>query len=298
MANLRVIYNNLIDLGGTSLTASSQFSTSTTPVLNLENDLRGRVWRSATSSTTTVKTMLLATFSTVKPVTGIVLVNTNHTPAATITVRGYTGTPPTLGGTVDTPTITGGTLAWTSDVILCAKPAPDDDFSWGGQDLNAYHSGETNYSVAWLPTTNAQVSTIVIEMNDTGAGTYMQASRLIVGNYWSPKYNTGYDMTLDYKDMSKSERTESGALITNVGSRYAVMKFDLEWMETKDRIELNRLNRVKGTSGSIFVSLFPDQSDDVTLEQLYQIYGRLTNTVSISHPMYSFYSSQMEIEEV
>lgn len=297
MANLRIIYNNLIDLGGTSLTASSSMSTAV-PVTNLENDLRGRVWKSATSSTTAVKTMLLATFSAVKTVTGIVLVNTNHTPAATMTVRGYTGTPPTLGGTTDTPTITGGTLEWTEGPTLCCPPAPDDGFSWGGQDLNAYHSSETNYSRIWIPSSNAQVSTIVIEMNDTGAGTYMSASRLIVGNYWSPKYNTGYGMQSDYKDMSRSERTESGALITNVGSRYAVMQFSLDWMEDKDRIELNRLNRVKGTSGSIFVSLFPDQSDNWNLEQMYQIYGRLSNTLPVTHPMYSFYSSQMEIEEV
>lgn len=297
MANLRIIYNNLIDLNSTTLTASSQLNTTTTPVTNLENDVRGRVWKSATSSTTAVKTMLMATFSTVKPVTGIVLVNTNHTPAATITVRGYTS-PPTLGGTTDTPTATGGTLVWTEGPTLCCPPAPDDDFSWGGQNLNAYHSGETNYSRIWLPTTNASVSTIVIEMNDTGAGTYMQASRLIVGNYWSPKYNTGYGMQVDYKDMSKSERAESGALITSVGARYAVMQFNLEWMAAKDRIELNRLNRVKGTSGSIFASLFPDQSDDWNIEQIYQIYGRLTNTLPITHPMYDFYSSSLEIEEV
>lgn len=297
MANLRIIYNNLVDLNLTTLTASSEMSTATTPAANLENDLRGRVWRSATSTTSTVKTLLLTTFSDVKRVHGVVLVNTNNSPAATMTVYGYTGTPPTLGGTVDAPTVTGGTLAWTEGPTLCCPPAPDDNFSWGDTDYNAYQDN-TVYSRLWIPTSNAQVSTVVVEVNDTITSKYLQASRLVIGSYWSPTYNTGYGMVSDYKDMSRSERAESGALITSAGARYATMQFNLDWMNDKDRIELNRLNRIKGTSGSIFVSLFPDQSDDWNLEQMYQIYGRLANTVPVTHPMYDFYSSSMDIEEV
>lgn len=293
MSNLRIIYSNVADTA--SLLASSELNSTTTPVTNLARDAKAKVWRSNTSSTTAVKAMIRATFSS-QVITGVILGFTNNSPAATMTVRGYTGTPPTFGGTVDTPTISGGTLSWTVGPTLCCPPNISDTYSWGTTSYNAYEKG-TGYSRLWLGDQTA-VTCIVIEINDVATEKYVEVSRLIVGRHWSPVYNTSYGINVDYKDTSRSARSESGDLITSVGVRYATMGFDLSFMENKDRIELNRLNRLVGTRSPIFVSLFPDNSDDYNLEQIYQIYGKQTQSLAINHPMYSIFSSQMELEEI
>ena len=41
--NLRIIYNNLVDLSTTTITASSQQSDATAPA-NLKKDAKGSVW--------------------------------------------------------------------------------------------------------------------------------------------------------------------------------------------------------------------------------------------------------------
>ena len=49
---------------------------------------------------------------------------------------------------------------------------------------------------------------------------------------------------------------------------------------------------------AIFVSLFPECTEDYGKEKLYQIYGRMSQIFPIEHPLYEMYSSQIDIEEV
>ena len=50
--NLRIIYQNILDLSGTTITASSTASAST-PVTNLKLDSKSQVWRSANTTIAT-----------------------------------------------------------------------------------------------------------------------------------------------------------------------------------------------------------------------------------------------------
>lgn len=57
--NLRIIYQNIADTA--TLTASS--TAGTTSVNNLKKDSKASIWRSSTSSTSSVKVNLVATFT-------------------------------------------------------------------------------------------------------------------------------------------------------------------------------------------------------------------------------------------
>lgn len=292
--NLRIIYQNIADTA--TITASS--TAGVTSTANLKKDTKSLIWRSQTSSTTSVKANLVATFSS-SVIGGVILPFCNLSSIATIRVRGYTGTAPTLGGTVDVPTITAtGTLVFDTGDVAASPYQPLGLWNWGTMPLgvNAYSYGGGTYARVWFP--QIACTSVVIEIIDTNTDQYIEVSRLIIGSYWSPKYNTEYGLSTTIKDMSTHERSESGDLITNRGTRFNSINFDLNWLPPEDRLEMTRILKGNGISRPIFISLFPENSEDYAKEQSHQIYGKLPDIPTITHPIYGMYSSSISIEEV
>lgn len=293
--NLRIIYKNLATtatLSGSSTASASLIAS------NLKNGIKSIAWRSGTSSGTTVKAFIIATLPAASTISGVILAFTNLTSVATMRVYGYTGTPPTHGGSVDSPTIgtSGATQVFDSGNVLC-NPYQNLGFSnWGTET----YVDRKLYSRLWLSSVDAAISctSIVIEINDTNPYRFVEVSKLIIGNQWSPNYNTSFGLSVDTKDMSSSERTEAGDLLITRGKIYNSLSFDLKWMDKPDRIEFNNLIKTVGTQLPLFVSLFPNNSDDWEKEQMHQIYGYQSQLYSIVHPMFSMYSSQLTIEEM
>lgn len=292
--NLRIIYQNIADTA--TLTASS--TAGTTSVNNLKKDSKASIWRSSTSSTSSVKVNLVATFTS-SIIGGVILPFCNLTSAATIRVRGYTGTAPTLGGTVDVPTITAvGTLIFDTGNVLACPYQPLGLWAWGSIPLgvNSYAYGGGTYGRVWFPP--LACTSIVIEIIDTNTAQYIEGARLVIGSYWSPKFNTSYGLSTSMKDTSTHERSESGNLVTNRGISYNTLNFDLTWLTPADRLEFTRIVKGNGLPKPLLISLFPDNSTDYVKEQVHQIYGKLSQLGSVSHPMYEMYSTQIEIEEI
>ena len=130
---------------------------------------------------------------------------------------------------------------------------------------------------------------------------YIEASRLIVGKYWSPKYNTGYGMNATIGDLSTHERTESGDLVTQRGPRFSKISFNLDWLEQSDRKELSKILLGNGLPKPLFISLFPDNgstSAQAEMERAHHIYGTLMQITGINYAMLDTYSTQLELEEV
>lgn len=301
--NLRIIYQNWADLA--TVTASS--TAGTTSVSNMLKDAKGLVWRSSntTVASTTNKAILKVDLGTARAIRGVVLAFTNlNSATATMIVRGYSADP-TLGGTVDTPTIT-GTAAYTSPTTNCCPWNNLNLPNWGTnpQNANIYAYGGGTYARIWLATAQTyRYWTIEITDNYTtsASGRYIEVSRLIMGDYWSPVYNTGYGMTNTVKDLSEHERTESGDLVSVRGPRFNALSFNLEWLDHSDRKEASRLMLGNGISKPILVSLFPDStgdSSDYERERLHQIYGKFVQIPGISYQNALFYSMPLELEEV
>ena len=305
--NLRIIYENIVDLSTTTIVASSTASNSTA-TSNLKSDTKSLIWRSASVTTSpqnakyTVKANLLVTCTT-SNIGGIILPFCNLSSSATIRVRGYNGAIPVMGGTVDSPTVTAiGTLRFDTGAVLASPAQVFGLWSWGTVPLgvNSYSYGGGAYGRVWIPLNSQKTCTsLIIEIIDTqNPSPYIEVSRLVIGSYWSPKYNTSYGLSSSTKDLSTHERTESGDLITNRGIRYRTMKFDLNYLTSPDRLEFSRILRGNGLPKPILISLFPDNATDYDKEQAHQIYGKLSQLSDVVNPILDMYSTSIDIEEI
>jgi hypothetical protein len=291
----------LVDLSDTAITASSTASGATTAA-NLRVDSKSKVWR---SNNTKVANLILE-FGADRIVGGIALPFCNLSTTATIRIRGYASTV-TLAhnNTVPaTPTITvggtGTTPVFDSTAVVAAPYQVLGLWNWGTVPLgvNTYSYGGGTYARVWL-TNQVSCRKMTIEISDTSnTATYVEAARVIVGKYWSPKYNTSYGLSASAKDLSKHMRTEAGDLASVRGVRYNSLNFDLKYMDQNDRSRFLEIVRGNGLPRPIFVSLFPENTTDYDKEQQHQIYGKLSQLSSITHPWLEMYSTNIESEEI
>lgn len=314
--NLRIIYQNILDLSGTTITASSTASAAT-PTTNLKLDSKSQVWRSASQTSTSYTSPsgdtlyrpvanLVITLTSAQIVGGVIFPFCNLSQTAKIRVRGYTGTAalvgtPAVQNTTDPGGgVAGGTLIFDSTVTTAAPYQNFGLWNWGSIPLgvNSYSYGGGTYGRVWIPTPQACTS-ILIEIYDPACvSPYIEISRIVAGSYWSPKYNTSFGLSTGSQDLSQHERSESGDLITNRGIRYRNMKFELTWLPPEDRLEFTRILRGNGLPRPLFISLFPNNSEDYEKEQAHQIYGKLSTLNDITHPIFEMYSTSIEIEEI
>lgn len=125
----------------------------------------------------------------------------------------------------------------------------------------------------------------------------VNVSRFIYGNYWSPVYNTSFGVQVGYDDASSSERLQSGDLYSTIAPRHKTMQFDLQYMDESDKFKLFDIYRALGKAKPLFVSVFPADTDKEK-EQMYSIYGKLTNLNGISYVMFTMYASSLQLEEI
>jgi hypothetical protein len=125
----------------------------------------------------------------------------------------------------------------------------------------------------------------------------VKVSRFMIGNYWSPKYNTNFGVQVGYEDATTSERLQSGDLYTTIAPRNKTLQFDLQYMDESDKFQLFDIYRSIGKTKPVFVSVFPEDLDKQK-EQMYSIYGKFNTLSNISYIMYSIYSSSLQLEEI
>lgn len=277
MTTLRIIYDNATDTG--IVTASS--TAGSLSASNLQLDKKSKVWRSVGTSAT-----LKCAWSTFKDINGIALPFCNFSSTATIVARLYDAT-------------VGGSLLYTSPATLVTPTVASGYWGSGSQPLgvNAFSYGFSQHARLWLPSTYSakRVELDIVDSSNTAG--YIEASRLVLGNYWSPTYNTGFGIPIATVDSGTQMRAQSGDLITSVGFKFKKISVDLNWMTDSDRTRLLAMQQKNGISKAIFMSIFPNDIDPMK-EQLYQVFGKLPNTSQVTHPMHTIYSTQLEIEEV
>lgn len=125
----------------------------------------------------------------------------------------------------------------------------------------------------------------------------VKVSRFIVGNYWSPVYNTSFGMQVSYEDLSTSERLQSGDLYTTPGPRHKVLNFELPYLTDSDKFKLYDIVRNAGKITPIFISLFPEDADKER-EQMYSVYGKFVGLPSLTYSMFTKYTSNLQLEEI
>ena len=126
--------------------------------------------------------------------------------------------------------------------------------------------------------------------------TSVKVSRFIVGNYWSPQYNIPFGVSVGYTDATTSERLQGGDLYSTPGPRHKTLQFELEYLTDTDKFEFFSILKTVGKSGCVFVSVFPEDTDKPR-EQMYSIYGKLTDLSAIAYAQYTRYTSSVQLEE-
>lgn len=160
-------------------------------------------------------------------------------------------------------------------------------------DLNtrpAYTGGK--YVTVYLDLGTTSTTSFTVSFSSS-----VSISRLIIGNYWSPVYNTSYGVQIGVQDNTDYIRLQTGDLYSVLGSRNKTMQFDLQYLTAADKNYLFDIMRSVSKTKPIFVSVFPGSSDPEQ-EQLYSIYGRVSTPAQISYAMFSMYSSQLQLEEI
>ena len=151
--------------------------------------------------------------------------------------------------------------------------------------------GGGKYYTIYLPNITTSKTTFTVVFTQQ-----VKVSRVIVGNYWSPKYNFPYGIQVGFTDTSTYERLHSGDLYTTKGPRYKTMQFDLEYLDPTDKTIFFNILKSIGKAGYLFVSAFPEDADK-NKEQMYSIYGKLSSLSDIVYSQYTRYTSSVEIEE-
>lgn len=277
--NLRIIYQNIADSSGTTLTASSSAS-SATSVANLLNDTKSLVWRSTGKTSETITVNFTAAI-----VGGVCFPFCNLSSTAKIDIVG------TLSGVTKV----------TETNISAAPYIPFGLWNWGIMPLgvNAYSYGGGTYGRVWFENSGQQsIDRLVITIRDTNnTSSYIEMSRIVIGAYWSPRFNTTFGLSTSPKDLSTHARTDSGDLATTRGIKYNTMNFDLKWLDPSDRNTMSGILKGNGIPKPLFISLFPNDPDSGK-EQAHQIYGKLSQLGGVSHPIFDMYSTSIDIEEI
>ena len=281
MSNLRIIHKNII-AQKLALTASTEAGALL--VSNLLTDIKSQVWRSTATSA-----QLTATWTNLQTIKAVILPHTNLTNAATMRVRGYTNT-------TDVPGVASAVFDTTA--LTCCAVTSSAAMGW---DLNTPGVANFGYGggvYAGLFFTGGSVRKLYIELVDSGnAAGYVEASRLITGDYWEPTYNADFGLKLGYKDDSVHMRTDSGDLITDIKPRSKTLTFDLGDLVPADREVLMRIVRSNGLPAPIFISVFPGDTDK-NKEQDYQIYGKLSQISELTLARFSSYTTSISIDEI
>jgi hypothetical protein len=131
---------------------------------------------------------------------------------------------------------------------------------------------------------------------NVGFDTNVKVSRFIVGNYWSPKYNIPYGVSVGFDDKTSTERLHGGDLYATNGPRHKTLSFELEYLHESDKFNLYKILKTIGKTGYVFVSAFPEDIDKER-EQMYSIYGKFSDLNAIVYSQYTRYTSSVSIEE-
>lgn len=272
---MRIVYNNVADKS--VVTASSTAGALATS--NMQTSRKSETWRSTAPTAT-----LTLTFAEAEFVGCIVTPFCNLTSSATFRVRTYTETSDV------TPIVDSG-------VVYACASTPLGMWDWGNIPLgvNSYSYGGANYGRAWFDT--QPVKKVVIDIDDsTNPSGYIEMSRIVAGTYFTPERDAEIGASWEISETSTSERNGATDLITDIGGKNKKITFSLEHMTATDRNSITNILKGNGMSSPIFISLFPE-NDDSNTEQLFQVWGKLSQQTAVGISYWKTYNTTITIEE-
>lgn len=284
MGNLRIIYDNAADRA--TLSASSQAGA--LGPTNLQRDSKSAVLRAASTAQT-----ITATWLTQECVACVALIYTNMTSSARMRVRGF-DQPDDVTPVIDTGWTMPCPEAPLESYPFGELPLGWNAYQWGG--VNSWARGGGADAVAWFPPVFVRRLVVEVYCADTPEG-YIEMSRLVAGNYWSPAYNAEYGASLLPQDSTENSRTGAGELKSAVGTMHDGISINLAHLTPTDRARFMRILRENGKERAMLFSLYPESADPM-LEQDHMLYGKASNLDAVATPYYETYSAPLQIEGI
>lgn len=279
MANVRIIHDDAAERT-TNITASS--SASGYDPLGLKTNTKSLAHR--TSATSVTYTLTWASDETIN---GIILPATNLSSASTISVVAKNS---------------GGSAVYTHNagtaVSACTNTTLD-GYS-GVKNVNSFPYGGLSKTAIWFTSTPTTVRSLEITLNrgtnptaNPAYPSYIDCSRIVCGKYWEPQVGVDKDgLELTVGDTTQTSRSDGGDLISDRGTIYDQLNFNLGILTKTDREELIKILKNVGSYKNIAVSVFPE--GNTRNEQDYIIYGK-RETSSISYLVHNYYSTSFSI---
>lgn len=274
-SQIRILNNNAADRA----TLSASTTAGSLVVTNLKTDYKAAVYRS-TGTTTTIT----ATWASNETIGVVVFPFCNLTATATIRVKLYTNTGD-------------ASPAYDSGNVLAGASVPTDAWEWGSTPLgvNAYSYVGAAYGRCYTtPTVCRKMEVIIIDT--ANASGYIEAARLVCGNYYNPENDAEIDVNVEFPESSVSSRNDASDLITDIGTRTKKLSFNLNNMTVADRNKIMAIFKSNGVSRPMFVSLMANDAE-ITNEQHYQIYGKMSQSTAVGIAYWNAYTTSVEIEE-
>lgn len=281
MPNLRILHDNAADRA--TITASS--TAGSLVAANLQNDTIGLVHRSVGRSVT-----YTLNWTVDEAVAVVCIPACNLTAGATMRVRCYDALDNLAHDTGEVYAAAGAVLGdwdWSGPLAVNAfYPVPDN--------VNEFFDKGFGKGIVWFPLTLARK--VVIDVIDlANPSSFIDASRLVVGQYLEPHYNAGAGASVSFIDDSQTSIAASGDLRTDRGARRAQLQFDLGWITEADRNRVARILRDAGRHGWMLMSLYPEHGNPL-IEQTGMIYGKLREPRGIAHNYAPLFSTSFDIE--
>ncbi len=284
MPNLRIIYDNAADRA--ALAASSQAGT--LGPANLQRERKSAVLRATGTEQT-----ITATWPTQESIACVALIFTNMTSSARMRVRGY-GQPGDAAPVIDTGWMMPCPEAPLESYPFGELPLGWNAYKWGG--TNTWARGGGADAVAWFAAVFVRQLVVEVYCPDLPEG-YIEISRLVVGNYWSPEYNAEYGASLLPQDSTENYRTSAGELKSAIGTMHDGISINLTHLTPMDRARFMRILRENGKERAMLFSLYPENADPL-LEQDHMLYGKASNLDAVATPYYETYSAPLQIEGI
>lgn len=161
--------------------------------------------------------------------------------------------------------------------------------------LDSASARASNSSALWLGSTTSGVRSIVLQQR-TPTALVHESARLMVGVYKELTLNFDWANTVQWVDPSETKTTYGGDLVaTYNGPPRRKITLPFNGIPEADRAYLYDLMRVVGTSGELFISLWPGAGG--RLERDHQMWCRIANTDALRQSHIDFYGTSITFIE-
>lgn len=177
--------------------------------------------------------------------------------------------------TSTTPRIAGLTLTQSSSAYNYG----------GGRSITLYTTPVTAYNVR-------------VDISDPlNLQGYLEASRLVIGEYFSPVYDAEVGTKISFEDTGKNFRNDAGNLMSDIGTRNKLVDVNVGMMQEVDRAALWKIVAYCGTSYPVFMSVYPGNANK-DLEQAYTVYGKFSNISKLAAKSYGVWEAPLTVEGI